>query len=79
MFKSDRVKGNRQPVRHPTMCTFGGENYDVMYVTSATRMAEPADLAGQPHTGGLFAINGLGARGLPEPRFGGEETIRRSS
>jgi len=69
--KGKLIRRVRMPVRHPTMCTFGGENYDVMYVTSATRMAAPADLASQPHAGGLFAIYGLGARGLPEPLFGG--------
>ena len=69
--KGKLIRRVRMPVRHPTMCTFGGKDYDVMYVTSATRMAEPTDLASQPHAGGLFAIYGLGARGLPEPLFGG--------
>lgn len=68
--KGRLVRKVRMPVRHPTMCTFGGDNYDVMYVTSATRMATPEDLATQPHAGGLFAIHGIGARGLPEPLFG---------
>lgn len=65
------VPARAEPVRHPTMCTFGGENYDVMYVTSATRMLEPQDRATQPNAGALFAIYGVGARGLPEPRFAG--------
>jgi sugar lactone lactonase YvrE len=59
------------PVRHPTMCTFGGKDYDVLYVTSGTRFREPAEAAAQPLAGALFAIYGVGARGLPEPRFAG--------
>jgi len=61
----------RMPVRHPTMCTFGGANHDVLYVTSGTRFLEPGEAASQPLAGALFAIHGTGARGLPEPRFAG--------
>lgn len=58
------------PTRHPTMCTFGGPTLETLYVTTARRFLEPAELAAQPLAGSLFAIHGLGARGLPEPRFG---------
>jgi len=64
----DRI---RMPVRQPTMCTFGGANLDVLYVVSATRFLEPGEAAQQPHAGGLFAIHGTGATGLPEPYFKG--------
>ena len=40
-----------------------------MHVTSATRMALSEDRAAQPNAGGLFAIYGVGARGLPAPMF----------
>ena len=47
-----------------------GANLDVAYVTS---MARPMN--GQYHrereAGCLFAVHGLGVRGLPEPRFAG--------
>ena len=33
----------RLPVRQPTMCTFGGKDLDVLYVTSATRFLEPGE------------------------------------
>ncbi len=59
------------PVRHPTMCTFGGDKLDVLYVTSAASMVAESDRAAQPHAGALFAIHGLGVRGLPEPLFEG--------
>ncbi|KAA2235208.1 SMP-30/gluconolactonase/LRE family protein [Salinarimonas soli] len=59
------------PVRHPTMCTFGGENLDVLYVTSATSMLTDEERKAQPLAGSLFAIRGLGVRGLPETPFAG--------
>ena len=64
----DRI---RLPVRQPTMCTFGGPDLDVLYVTSATRFLEPGEAEQQPLAGALFAIHGTGATGLPEPFFKG--------
>ncbi|WP_422026545.1 SMP-30/gluconolactonase/LRE family protein [Roseovarius sp.] len=57
------------PVSCPTMCSFGGPDLDILYVTSATFTLEEDELAQQPLAGALFAIEGLGARGLEEPRF----------
>lgn len=54
------------PVRYPTSLAFGGADLDVLYVTSiskSVRFEDPADDAG-----GLFAIEGLGIRGIAEPR-----------
>lgn len=59
------------PVKHVTMCTFGGPNLDVLFVTSAASMVSGAERAGVPHAGALFAVHGLGVRGLPEPHFAG--------
>ncbi|WP_217654043.1 SMP-30/gluconolactonase/LRE family protein [Variovorax sp. OV329] len=59
------------PVRHPTMCSFGGPGLDVLYVTSANAMLADDERASQPLAGALFAIEGLGVRGLAEPRFKG--------
>jgi sugar lactone lactonase YvrE len=56
------------PVLKVTSLMFGGPDLDVLYVTSMGMSGFPED---RPHDGGLFAITGLGARGLPEPRFGG--------
>jgi sugar lactone lactonase YvrE len=52
----------------PTSISFGGPNLDQLYVTSI----DPK-LVNRPHDegGGTFVIEGLGARGLPEPRYGG--------
>jgi len=57
------------PVSCPTMCSFGGPDLDILYVTSATFVLEEDELARQPLAGALFAIEGLGAQGLEEPRF----------
>lgn len=57
------------PVSCPTMCSFGGANMDTLYVTSALFLMSEAEKAQEPQAGGLFAITGLGARGIPEPNF----------
>ncbi len=58
------------PVRNLTSVMFGGKHLDVMFVTS---MGRP--IRGVPQkeaaAGGLFAVHGLGVKGLPEPRFAG--------
>jgi sugar lactone lactonase YvrE len=59
------------PVRHPTMCSFGGKDMDVLYVVTARRFLEPDGLKEQPLAGSLFAITGLDAKGIPEPVFAG--------
>ncbi len=66
--KIDRVIG--LPVQRPTMCGFGGENLEVLYVTTATYPLSKAALAKQPLAGSLFAIH-VGVRGLSEPFFEG--------
>ncbi len=57
------------PVSCPTMCSFGGPQLDILFVTSATFQMSAVECAAEPMAGGLFAIEGLGARGLEEPRF----------
>lgn len=65
------VRTLKVPVSNPTMCTFGGDDLDVMYVTSTRKFTNPMMEAQNPLEGGLLAISGLGVRGLPEPQFGG--------
>jgi sugar lactone lactonase YvrE len=60
------------PARHPTMVAFGGPHLDQLYVTSASSLLKPEERATWPHAGKLFRIDGLGARGMAEPRFGGD-------
>ncbi|WP_207002319.1 SMP-30/gluconolactonase/LRE family protein [Trinickia mobilis] len=58
------------PIRNLTSVMFGGPELDVLYVTT---MGRP--MWGIPQKerdkGGLFAITGIGVKGLPEPRFAG--------
>ena len=55
----------RLPVERPTSCAFGGPGLDTLFVTSARTDLDDDALARQPHAGRLFAIDGLGVRGLP--------------
>lgn len=55
------------PIRHPTSVSFGGPDLDVLYVTSISRSHALGD--DHPDAGGLFAVEGLGVRGLPALRF----------
>jgi sugar lactone lactonase YvrE len=59
------------PVPLVTCCCFGGENLDVLYVTTARVGLKPAALGAAPLSGGLFAVRGLGVRGRPTPKFAG--------
>jgi sugar lactone lactonase YvrE len=61
----------RLPVRYPTMCTFGGKDLDILYVTSAKIFVQDDEKDAQPQAGGLFAIHGTGAKGIAEPFFAG--------
>lgn len=64
----DRLVG--MPVDSITSVMFGGANLDILFVTS---MARPfrGQRRKEREAGGLFAIHGLGVRGVPEPRFRG--------
>ncbi len=60
----------RLPVQHPTMCNFGGDGLDILYVTSGNIFLSAEERAAQPLAGSLFAVHGLGVRGVAEPFFG---------
>ena len=64
----DRIVG--LPVKSTTSVIFGGADLDIAYVTS---MARPMDneYHREREAGCLFAVHGLGVRGLPESRFAG--------
>jgi L-arabinonolactonase len=58
------------PVEYVTSVMFGGPRLDTIYVTSlsiALRGRPPKE----PNAGALFAVSGLGAVGIPEPRYTG--------
>lgn len=55
------------PVKFPSNVAFGGARLDTLYLTSISVAGRFRDET--EHAGGLFAITGLGAQGLPERRF----------
>jgi L-arabinonolactonase len=58
------------PVRNVTSVMFGGKDLDILYFTSMGRPMRGIAPT-QTCAGGLFAISGLGVKGLPETRFAG--------
>jgi sugar lactone lactonase YvrE len=57
------------PVARITSCTFGGENLDDLYVTSARVGLSEKELAEQPLAGALFKIKNSGFKGMPAVEF----------
>ena len=58
------------PSQLVTSATFGGEDLDVLYVTTARYMVSEQDLREQPQSGGIFALD-PGVKGIPEVPFAG--------
>ncbi len=54
------------PVKKPSMCAFGGPDFDTLFVTSIR--PEGIDLSDQPLAGAVFAFR-PGVKGLPESKF----------
>lgn len=55
------------PARKVTACTFGGEDLDVLFITTSREGLQPGE---EPEAGSLFAAQ-PGVRGLPVRDFGG--------
>ncbi|XP_071444676.1 regucalcin-like isoform X2 [Hetaerina americana] len=53
------------PAERVTSVAFGGRNLDVLYVTTSRFGLTPEQLAEQPNAGSVFAVTGLGVKGLP--------------
>ncbi len=66
------------PVRMPTCCAFGGDDLDILYVTTASQRMTEDELREQPLAGALLAID-AGVRGLPEPRFALTPSLHRNA
>lgn len=58
------------PVPRATDCTFGGENLETLFITSARETMTPEQLKKAPLSGSLFAVQ-TGIRGLPAIPFAG--------
>ena len=57
------------PVPRPCGCMFGGDNLDVLYITTARETLTPEQIAKYPLSGSLFAVK-TGVRGIAETPFG---------
>lgn len=58
------------PVKKVTSANFGGPDLDILFVTSMAKPPLPRFPGDGVLRGSVFAIRGLGVRGVPEPRFG---------
>ena len=57
------------PVARITCCTFGGENLQDLYITSAKVGLTAQQLEKQPLAGSLFVVKNCGYQGLPTVAF----------
>jgi L-arabinonolactonase len=62
------------PTDLPSCVAFGGPDLATLYVTSIKDSGTGRAVSRHPNGGMLYAIEGLGAKGLPEARFG-EPTV----
>lgn len=44
------------PVKHATRCTFGGKNYQTLFITTASYDLSPSELETYPQSGELFVV-----------------------
>lgn len=58
------------PVPNITSCTFGGENLDTLYITTARCLLDEETLKQYPLAGSLFSYK-PGVKGLPTTKFAG--------
>ncbi len=59
------------PAARVTSCTFGGDDFEDLYITTAKINLSEEELREQPLAGSLFVIRKVGPKGLPAVRFGG--------
>ena len=59
------------PVEYPTCPAFGGDNLDILFVTSIKDSGTGRMVSTHENAGAVFAISGLGVRGISESRFAG--------
>ena len=58
------------PVQRPTSCVFGGERFELLFITSASVGLDEDALSSQPQAGGLFMVE-PGVSGLPDALYPG--------
>ncbi len=58
------------PVDMPSCVTFGGPDMSILYMTSIKDSGSGRAISRHPYGGYLFALEGLGVTGIPEPLYG---------
>jgi sugar lactone lactonase YvrE len=66
------------PVDLPSSVAFGGDGMATLFVTSIKDSGSGRAVSRHPHGGRLFAIEGLGVRGIPEARFGSAQLLKNT-
>ncbi len=66
------------PARQPTCVAFGGNDLDILAVTSARQGLTDEELATEPLSGGVFAVTAIGAPGLEDTRFDDDTARERA-
>ena len=60
--------GVELPVSQPTCVAFGGDDLDILFITSARENLQPDALAREPQAGHVFAYQ-VHVKGLAEARY----------
>jgi sugar lactone lactonase YvrE len=64
----EKLLGLKLPAARITSCTFGGEQLDDLFVTSAREGLSPKELEAQPLAGAVFVFKNCGYRGWEPDR-----------
>ncbi|NOU94150.1 SMP-30/gluconolactonase/LRE family protein [Paenibacillus sp. LMG 31456] len=67
---AEKIASIPVPAAQTSSCTFGGENLDELYITTARVGLSEEQLKDQPHAGGVFCIK-PGINGRPASFYGG--------
>jgi sugar lactone lactonase YvrE len=59
----------KMPVANVTSCTFGGDNFEDLYITTARKGLAEDELRRQPMAGALFVWKNSGYKGLPAVEY----------
>ena len=65
----EKIGSIKLPASRVTSCTFGGENLDDLYITTARVGLSEEALAAQPLAGEFFVVKNCGFKGLPAFEF----------
>jgi L-arabinonolactonase len=63
------------PVDFPSCPAFGGKDMDTLFVTSIKDSGTGRMVSSHENAGSVFAISGLGVRGIPETRFNSRSAV----